>query len=465
MNPNTVRAVPVKTSSLVLGLLLLAAAISAVAASQPPTRDELLDRLAAYSDGEIADAIAALTELTTDASGNVIPHPTDTTTYAVTDGTTIVQVPTNMVYVPAGSFTYGSGSSASSVTLDAFCIGRYEVTNAEWKAYLDANSLKTYPAHWSGGTYPAGKANHPVLYVSLNSALAYCAWVSAQTGWNVTVPTAYQWEKAARGPGGNLYPWGSTLDTSYNSATGTLTTKFNYNGVTAAYYLYNSPSLPVTYTNTASSYYGQGTTVSRIAAYDTSGSATYFSINSSGSVSGWVNHDTYTGFIYTSLYDSLMSTGGNTTPVGTYPAGKSYYGCADMAGNVFEWTTTLGTATNGAESGQTVNQVRGGSWYANGTSGRSIDFGEGRSASGAFNTVGFRIVRNFSATAVTGDTASTTTTTGTSSGTTTTTTTTTSGTSTTGSSNSGAGGGSPTLWATLALAAAAAGRAVSPRRR
>ncbi|MBI2511117.1 MAG: SUMF1/EgtB/PvdO family nonheme iron enzyme [Opitutae bacterium] len=457
-----------KAFRLVAGLLLLAATVSSVAASPPPTRDELLDRLAAYSDGEIAEAIAALTELTTDASGNVIPHPADTTTYAVVDGTTTVQVPTNMIYVPAGSFTYGNGSSAASVTLDAFCIGRYEVTNAEWKAYLDANSLKTYPAHWSAGTYPAGKANHPVLYVSLNSALAYCAWVSAQTGWSITVPTAYQWEKAARGPSGNLYPWSNTLDASYNSSTGALITKFNYNGVTAAYYLYNSPTLAVSYTNAASSYYGQSTTVSRIAAYDTSGSATYFSINSSGSVSGWVNHDTYTGFIYTSLFDTIMSTGGNTSAVGAYPASKSAYGCHDMAGNVFEWTTTVSTASNGAEAGQSVNQVRGGSWYANGTSGRSIDIGEGRSASGAFNTVGFRVVRNFS-TAVASDTttgaAGTTATSGTSSGTSTTTTTTTTGTSTTGSSSASGGGGGPTPWAALAFAAAIAGRALAQRRR
>jgi formylglycine-generating enzyme required for sulfatase activity len=132
--------------------------------------------------------------------------------------------------------------------------------------------------------------------------------------------------------------------------------------------------------------------VSRIAAFDTSGSPTYLSISSSGAVSGWVNHDTYTGFIYTDLFDRLNAAGGTTSPVGSYENGRSAYGCYDMAGNVWEWTSTLITATNGAEAGQLVNDIRGGSWYATGNSCRAIGQGEGRSASGNYNTVGFRIV-------------------------------------------------------------------------
>jgi len=80
--------------------------------------------------------------------------------------------------------------------------------------------------------------------------------------------------------------------------------------------------------------------------------------------------------------------------VGSYPEGVSSYGCYDMAGNLWNWTATIITARTGAEVGKHVNEIRGGSWYATGNSCRSIGIGEGRAASGVYNTVGFRIVRN-----------------------------------------------------------------------
>jgi hypothetical protein len=62
-----------------------------------------------------------------------------------------------------------------------------------------------------------------------------------------------------------------------------------------------------------------------------------------------------------------------------------------MGGNLWHWTTTTFVATNGAEAGQTVNMVRGGSWYSTGASCKTYDIGEGRSATGAYNSVGFRV--------------------------------------------------------------------------
>jgi formylglycine-generating enzyme required for sulfatase activity len=90
-------------------------------------------------------------------------------------------------------------------------------------------------------------------------------------------------------------------------------------------------------------------------------------------------------------YDALIAEGGFTTPVGSYPGGRSSYGCMDMAGNACEWTSSLVTASNGVEAGQIVNAVRGGSWYSGASSCRATARGEGRSATGAYHSVGFRI--------------------------------------------------------------------------
>ncbi|MFD9325547.1 SUMF1/EgtB/PvdO family nonheme iron enzyme [Streptomyces sp. NPDC060065] len=108
-------------------------------------------------------------------------------------------------------------------------------------------------------------------------------------------------------------------------------------------------------------------------------------------MTGWIDHSTWTGFVYTDVFDELTASGGNTSAVGAYPDGVSSYGAYDMAGNCFEWTSSIITATNGAEAGQEDNAVRGGSWYATGRSCTTSYRGEGRDGSGGYPTVGIRV--------------------------------------------------------------------------
>ncbi len=68
-----------------------------------------------------------------------------------------------MVHVPAGKFIMGEGRSEHEVYLDGFCIAKYLVTNAEYKAFLDAAGRASRPRHWRNASVPEGKANHPVL--------------------------------------------------------------------------------------------------------------------------------------------------------------------------------------------------------------------------------------------------------------------------------------------------------------
>ncbi len=65
---------------------------------------------------------------------------------------------------------------------------------------------------WTDGTYPEGRGDHPVVLVSHADALAYADWLSRQTGQVWRLPTAVEWEKAARGPDGRLFPWGGAWD-------------------------------------------------------------------------------------------------------------------------------------------------------------------------------------------------------------------------------------------------------------
>jgi len=297
-------------------------------------------------------------------------------------------VPAAMVLIPAGPFKFGTEGGGRQLELPAYGIGRYPVTNAEFEVFVRSTGAKA-PSHWTDGHCPAGKENHPVLNISLVAAKAYAEWATSKTGFRYAIPTAPQWEKAARGPKGTLYPWGDSADVTYRD--GVLRSRFNFNAVIAAKLLKEAPERPATYDNRKSTHFGERTTISGIASYDGDRSDR-LAVLPNGQVRGWVGHATYTGFIYTDIFTRLNQTGGNTTPVGAYEDGKSAYGCYDMAGNVWNWCDTVITAKNGLEKGREVNEVRGGSWYATAMSCKSVSIGEGRVASGAYNTVGFRLV-------------------------------------------------------------------------
>jgi len=124
-----------------------------------------------------------------------------------------------------------------TVDLDAFYISKFEITNAEWKAFRDdpdyddaslwpGNRVmpKTQIPYWTqannhGGGTP-GTENYPVLGVNWDGAVAYCNWISRKTGKKYRLPTEAEWEKAARGTDQRRYPWGNTIDHSYANYVG-----------------------------------------------------------------------------------------------------------------------------------------------------------------------------------------------------------------------------------------------------
>jgi formylglycine-generating enzyme required for sulfatase activity len=126
-----------------------------------------------------------------------------------------------MVRIPAGSFLMGSNDLGPAerpvrrVYLDEYSMGKFEVTNAQFKAFCDATGFPypqarwTHHSHGSTTAYLVEKPNYPVVDVNWEDAAAYCRWLSQKTGKKYRLPTEAEWEKAARGGlEGKKYPWG-----------------------------------------------------------------------------------------------------------------------------------------------------------------------------------------------------------------------------------------------------------------
>jgi formylglycine-generating enzyme len=223
--------------------------------------------------------------------------------------------------IPAGEFRMGSSDLDKAAReqekpqhimhLDAYLIGQYPVTVAQFAAFVEATGYRTTAEKIGSGLVFAGaewkmvktanwrhpkdpwssvtkRANHPVTQVSWDDAGAFCRWVSELIGVAVRLPTEAEWEKAARGTDSRLYPWGDDQPD---------TTRCNFNQYVK-----------------------------------------------------------------------------DTTPVGRYsPFGDNPYNCADMAGNVWEWTSSLYMPypyrqTDGREEpgSRASRALRGGGFFSNG---------------------------------------------------------------------------------------------------
>jgi len=94
---------------------------------------------------------------------------------------------------------------AHRVRLSSFLIDRYEVTNGEYVRFVAAKGFPVLP-HWPGGRPRPDQERLPVTYVDWEEASAYCLWLGKR------LPTEAEWEAAARGPEGWIYPWGVFFD-------------------------------------------------------------------------------------------------------------------------------------------------------------------------------------------------------------------------------------------------------------
>jgi formylglycine-generating enzyme required for sulfatase activity len=97
------------------------------------------------------------------------------------------------------------------VSLPAFEIAKHPVTNADYQSFiLDVGHR--LPRNWNSFTYRADTENHPVAGVSKTDAEAYIEWLNQKTGMDLRLPSEAEWERAARGTDGRIFPWGNTFD-------------------------------------------------------------------------------------------------------------------------------------------------------------------------------------------------------------------------------------------------------------
>jgi|CXWL01.1.fsa_nt_gi formylglycine-generating enzyme required for sulfatase activity len=139
-----------------------------------------------------------------------------------------------MVRIPAGSFLMGSTKDQSVIAvkhgaekefmpweqpqhiveLPEYFISKYPITNREFKIFAEDTGYdfphdSVYRYMNNIELFPPAKTDHPVVSVSWADAFAYCGWLSRESGKAYRLPTEAEWEKAARGTDGRIWPWGN----------------------------------------------------------------------------------------------------------------------------------------------------------------------------------------------------------------------------------------------------------------
>jgi formylglycine-generating enzyme required for sulfatase activity len=139
----------------------------------------------------------------------------------------VCTLPPDMVRIEGGEFTMGEGDKAHLVTVATFELARYPLTNAQWQLFIDDEGYnpdkdwwddagrewlredgRAQPSRWNDDRFGIARPNHPVVGITWYEAVAFCRWLSQQTGDNYYLPSEAEWEYAARRATWRTYPWG-----------------------------------------------------------------------------------------------------------------------------------------------------------------------------------------------------------------------------------------------------------------
>jgi formylglycine-generating enzyme required for sulfatase activity len=108
------------------------------------------------------------------------------------------------------SYSYKDEMPRHKVILDPYFIGKYCVSNRQYKVFVEATGY-FQPIFWEDGKISHGKEDHPVVGITWQDAINFCKWLSYINGKQVRLPTEAEWENAARGSDGRRFPWSDKL--------------------------------------------------------------------------------------------------------------------------------------------------------------------------------------------------------------------------------------------------------------
>ncbi len=114
-----------------------------------------------------------------------------------------LQILDSTIDVPSGEVFIGEVPEL--IRVDGFRIGRYPVTNAQYRRFVCATSHRA-PQGWEKGTYPENQGDHPVTWVNIDDVEAYGKWIGGR------LPNFEEWQRAARGNDDRVFPWGDKID-------------------------------------------------------------------------------------------------------------------------------------------------------------------------------------------------------------------------------------------------------------
>jgi serine/threonine-protein kinase len=207
LDPRLLIAIGVIALAAIFGVPPLIRSFESIPAATTTLTPVLTPTVTLASTLTVVPSPSSLPSVTPSATPSVPPTPVPTALPPE-----IIQQGARMVLIPAGTFTMGSQSGDPNekpphkVSLDAFYMDRFEVTNKLYKLCEKdgACSLPISTSKYNNAKY----ANHPVVFTDWNRAINYCRWRGAR------LPTEAEWEYAARGTDGRTYPWGEGIDGS-----------------------------------------------------------------------------------------------------------------------------------------------------------------------------------------------------------------------------------------------------------
>ncbi len=293
----------------------------------------------------------------------------------------ILPKPFEWCEIPAGDVTVQYREGEARYTLERYYMAKYPVTTEQYQAFCDDPEGYANPHWWDYSSHagqwrkkntrprpPAfAEPEAPREMVTWYEAMAFCRWLSARTGYTITLPTEQQWQRAAQGDDARVYPWDNHISSRFNFADA------NPESAMELVMAYDAALVQL---------------------IEKGPLALQAEMVTNGTRRDEIRRliDDLKEKIDTSRANTYENGLGCTTPVTKYLNGVSPYHVMDMSGNVWEWCRTSLTPDERAEvTGNARRVLRGGAWSVYQYAARAAHR-TGENPANRESDIGFRVV-------------------------------------------------------------------------